>query len=115
MDQEIKPEISYDGFANVDIRVGRVVDVQPFPRARNPSYKVEIDFGPFGRRWSSAQITHYGKDELIGRLVVAVVNLAPRNIAGFKSDVLILGARDAEGRVILLAPRSGVELGEAVF
>ena len=115
MDQEIKPEISYDGFANVDIRVGRVVDVQPFPRARNPSYKVEIDFGPFGRRWSSAQITHYGKDELIGTLVVAVVNLAPRNIAGFKSDVLILGARDAEGRVILLAPRSGVELGEAVF
>ena len=115
MDQEIKPEISYDGFANVDIRVGRVVDVQPFPRARNPSYKVEIDFGSHGRRWSSAQITHYGKDELIGTLVVAVVNLPPRNIAGFKSEVLILGARDAEGRVILLAPRSDVEPGEAVF
>lgn len=115
VDQKIKPEIFYDGFANVDIRVGRVIDVQPFPRTRNPSYKVEIDFGLFGRRWSSAQITHYEKDELIGTLVVAVVNLPPRNIAGFKSEVLILGARDADGRVILLAPRSNVELGEAVF
>ena len=115
MDQKIKPEISYDGFANVDIRVGRVIDVQPFPRSRNPSYKVEIDFGPLGRKWSSAQITHYQRDDLIGTLVVAVVNLAPRNIAGFKSEVLILGARDAEGRVLLLAPRSGVEPGEAVF
>ena len=115
VDQTIKPEISYDGFANLDIRAGRVVDVQPFPRTRNPSYKVEVDFGVFGRRLSSAQITHYEKDELIGMLVVAVVNLPPRNIAGFKSEVLILGARDAEGRVVLLAPRSDVEPGEAVF
>jgi tRNA-binding protein len=115
VDQQIKPEISYDGFANVDMRVGRVIDVQPFPRSRNPSYKVEIDFGVLGRRWSSAQITHYKKDDLIGRLVVAVVNLTPRNIAGFKSYVLILGVRDGEGRVILLAPRSDVEPGEAVF
>ena len=115
VDQTIKPEISYDGFANLDIRVGRVTDAQPFPRARNPSYKVEVDFGVFGRRWSSAQITHYEKDELIGMLVVAVVNLQPRNIAGFISEVLILGARDAEGRVVLLAPRSDVEPGEAVF
>jgi tRNA-binding protein len=115
VDQEAKPEISYEGFANLDIRVGRVIDVQPFPRSRNPSYKVEIDFGGFGRRWSGAQITHYEKGELIGTLVVAVVNLPPRNIAGFKSEVLILGARDPEGRVILLAPRSDVELGEAVF
>jgi tRNA-binding protein len=115
VDQKIKPEILYDGFANVDIRVGRVIDVQSFPRTRNPSYKVEVDFGPFGRRWSSAQITHYERDELLGRLVVAVVNLPSRNIAGFKSEVLILGACDAEGRVILLAPRSDVEPGEAVF
>ena len=115
MDQKIKPEILYDGFANVDIRVGRVTDVQPFPRSRNPSYKVEIDFGPFGRKWSSAQITHYDKDELLGTLVVAVVNLPPRSIAGFNSEVLILGARDAERRVILLAPRSDVGSGEAVF
>jgi len=112
VDQKIKPE---DGFVDVDIRVGRVTDVQPFPRSRNPSYKVEIDFGPFGRKWSSAQITHYDKDELLGTLVVAVVNLPPRSIAGFNSEVLILGARDAEGRVILLAPRSDVGSGEAVF
>ena len=115
MNQEIKSEISYDGFANVDIRVGRVVDVEPFPRARNPSLKVEIDFGALGRKWSSAQIANYDREELIGALVVAVVNLTPRNIAGFKSEVLILGARDTEGRVILLAPRSDVEPGEAVF
>jgi tRNA-binding protein len=115
VDQKIKPEILYDGFANVDIRVGRVVDVQPFPRARNPSYKVEIDFGLLGRKWSSAQIAHYEKDDLIGTLVVAVVNFPPRNIAGFKSEVLILGARDRQGRVTLLMPRSDIEPGEAVF
>jgi tRNA-binding protein len=113
--QEIKPEILYDGFASVDMRVGRIVDVQPFPRTRNPSYKVEIDFGPLGRKWSSAQIAHYQTDELLGRLVVAVVNLPPRNIVGFKSEVLVLGARDEEGRVILLTPRSEVGLGEIIF
>jgi tRNA-binding protein len=115
VDQKTKPEILYEEFANVDIRVGHIIDVQPFPRTRNPSYKVEIDFGVLGRRWSSAQIAHYEKDTLVGTLVVAIVNLPPRNIAGFKSEVLILGARDEEGRVILLTPRSNVESGETVF
>ena len=88
-----KPPIVYDDFAKVDMRVGRIVTVKPFERARNPSYKVEVDFGPLGRKWSSAQITSYSEADLVGRLVVCVVNMPPRNIAGFQSEVLILGRR----------------------
>ncbi|MFX5506193.1 tRNA-binding protein, partial [Acinetobacter baumannii] len=78
--------------------------VQLFERARNPSYKVEVDFGGLGRKWSSAQITSYGPDELIGSLVACVVNMPARNIAGFQSEILILGARDGAGAVRLLSP-----------
>ena len=92
-----KPPIVYEDFARVDIRIGRIVTVRPFERARNPSYKIEVDFGPMGRKWSSAQITSYSQAELIGRLVACVVNMPPRNIAGFQSEVLILGAKNARG------------------
>jgi len=113
--ESLKPEIVYDTFAAVDLRVGRIVEVLPFPRARNPSYKVTVDFGPFGIRQSSAQITNYTPEDLVGTLVISAVNLPPRNIAGFRSEVLILGAADAEGRVILLTPRSEVAPGQPVF
>ena len=110
-----KPPIVYDDFSKVEIRIGRIVAVKPFERARNPSYKVEVDFGPLGRKWSSAQITSYSEAELIGRLVACVVNFPPRNIAGFQSEVLILGARNAHSEVILLSPLTEVTLGEQVF
>jgi tRNA-binding protein len=106
---------SFEDFRKIDIRVGTIVEVLPFPRARNPSYKVAVDLGPLGVRWSSAQITSHAPEALVGTQVCCVVNLAPRNIAGFASHVLILGARDAAGAVIVLSPRSGVAAGEAVF
>ncbi len=96
---------SYDDFNRLNLRVGRIVEVQPFPKAKNPSWKVRVDLGEFGEKWSSAQITNYMADQLIGSLVVCVCNFAPRNIAGFMSEVLILGAPDADNRVILLSPR----------
>jgi tRNA-binding protein len=110
-----KQQIVYDDFAKVDMRVGRIVSVKPFERARNPSYKVEVDVGPLGNKWSSAQITNYTEAELVGRLVVCVVNMPPRNIAGFQSEVLILGAKNARSEVILLSPLDDVALGEQVF
>jgi len=97
--------ITYDDFAKVDIRVGRVLDVQPFPKARNPWWKVRVDLGDLSEKWSSAQITNYTAEQLVGSLVVCVCNFAPRNIAGFMSEILILGAPDADGKIILLSPR----------
>lgn len=97
--------ITYDDFAKVELRVGRVAEVQPFPKARNPSWKVRVDLGDLGEKWSSAQITNYTAEQLVGSLVVCVCNFPPRNIAGFMSEVLILGAPDADGKVILLSPR----------
>ncbi|KQW21090.1 tRNA-binding protein [Afipia sp. Root123D2] len=98
--------ITYDDFAKVDLRAGRVLEVLPFPKARNPSWKVRVDLGEMGEKWSSAQITNYTAEELMGSLVVCVCNFAPRNIAGFMSEVLILGAPDQDGKVIVLSPRS---------
>lgn len=110
-----KPQIDFTDFEKLDLRIGRVIDVQPFPRARNPSFKVTVDLGELGTRRSSAQIVHYAPEALIGTHVVCVCNFAPRNIAGFLSEVLILGARDVAGNVVLLSPRSEVPLGEAIF
>jgi tRNA-binding protein len=109
------PPIVYDDFAKVDMRVGRILTVKPFERAHNPSYKVEVDFGPLGKKWSSAQITSYSEADLVGRLVVCVVNMPPRNIAGFQSEVLILGAKNARSEIILLSPLADIPLGERVF
>lgn len=107
--------IAYDDFSKVAMHVGRVVSVEPFPRARNPSYKVEVDLGPLGRKWSSAQITSYEPADLVGRLVTCVVNLAPRNIAGFQSEVLILGAANAADEVMILSPLGEAVVGNRVF
>src|SRR3954454_24890964 len=103
--------ISFDDFLKVDMRVGRVVAVDEFPEARKPAWKLTIDFGEeIGSKRSSAQITNYARDELEGRLVVAVVNVPPRQIGPFLSEVLCLGAPDEEGRVILLRPDADVPL-----
>src|ERR671931_2311419 len=107
--------ITFDDFLKVDMRVGRVLAVDDFPEARKPAWKLTIDFGPeLGTKRSSAQVTNYARDELEGRLVVAVVNFPPRQIGPVRSEVLVLGASDEEGRVILLEPRSEVPLGSRV-
>jgi tRNA-binding protein len=96
---------TFEEFLRIDMRVGRVVRVEDFPEARNPAWKLWIDFGPeMGERGSSAQITHYTREELEGSLVVAVVNFPPRRIASFDSEVLVLGALDDEQGVVLLRP-----------
>jgi tRNA-binding protein len=108
-------EISWDQFEAVDMRVGRVVGVEEFPEARVPAWKLEIDFGPgIGSRRSSAQITNYARQELEGRLVVAVVNFPPKRIGPFTSEALVLGALDEAKGVILLRPDEDVELGDRI-
>jgi len=109
--------LSYAEFERVDIRVGRIIDVQEFPEARKPAYKLHIDFGPkLGIRKSSAQVTkHYVKGDLVNRLVVAVVNFPPRQIGPFMSEVLTLGVPDADGAVVLLTPECDVPLGGRMF
>ncbi len=109
-------EISFDEFLAVDMRVGRVTAVDDFPEARKPAWKLLIDFGPeIGVKRSSAQITNYEREALLGRRVVAVVNFPPRQIGPFMSEVLCLGAPDEQGRVILLAPDEDVPVGGRVF
>ncbi|MEL6957807.1 MAG: tRNA-binding protein [Pseudomonadota bacterium] len=107
-------EISFDDFLKVDIRVGRVVRAEPFPEARKPAIQMWVDFGPeIGKRKTSAQITaHYTPEDLVGRQVMGVVNFPPRQIGPFMSEVLVLGAHDAEGGVVLIAPDKDVPLGE---
>lgn len=108
-------EITYDDFVKVDMRVGRILEVKEFPRARNPSYKIHVDLGPLGTRWSSAQVTTYEMDDLVGQQVICVVNFPPRNIAGFMSEVLIMGAEDGKGDVILLQPEQNIPLGQRIY
>jgi tRNA-binding protein len=105
-----------EAFELLDLRVGRVQRAEPNEKARKPAFKLWIDFGPLGVKQSSAQITDlYAPEQLIGRLVVAAVNLGTRNIAGFASEVLVLGLPDEQGRVVLLAPDGDVPLGNRVF
>jgi tRNA-binding protein len=107
--------VDLDHFRAVDIRVGRVVSVDDFPEARVPAWKLTIDFGPeVGVKRSSAQITHYGHEQLEGTLVVAVVNFPPRRIGPFSSEVLVLGALDDERGVVLLRPEGEVAVGSRI-
>jgi tRNA-binding protein len=109
--------LSYAEFARVDIRVGRIVAVDDFPQARKPAFKLQIDFGaPLGVKRSSAQVTkYYTKEQLLNRLVVAVVNFPPKQIGPFMSEVLTLGVPDAAGDVVLLTPEREVPLGGRMF
>ena len=102
----LEPTITYEEFRKVDVRVGEILEVLDFERARNPSYKVRVNFGPeIGEKWSSVQAKlAYSKEELTGRQVLAVVNFAPKNIAGFLSEVLILGVEKEDGSLSLLEP-----------
>ena len=105
-----------EALATLDLRVGRILRAEPNTRARKPSYKLWIDFGPLGQKTSSAQLAlRYKPDELIGRLIVAAVNLGTRNIAGFQSEVLVLGLPDASGETVLLAVEDEVPLGGRVY
>jgi len=109
--------INYEDFARVELRSGIVVKVEPFPRAQKPSYKVWVDFGPeIGTKQTSAQVTkHYTLEALQGRLVVGCVNLAPRNIAGFMSEFLLVGFPDQQGAVCLITADPVVPKGQKLF
>ena len=109
--------LSYAEFQRVDVRVGRVVLVEDFPAARKPAYKLQIDFGPeIGVKKSSAQATkHYSREQLLHRLVVAVVNFPPKQIGPYVSEVLTLGIPDGDGEVVLLVPEQDVPIGGRMF
>jgi tRNA-binding protein len=106
---------TFEEFLRIDARVGRVVRVDEFPEARKPAWKLFVDFGPeIGEKRSSAQIANYTREELEGRLVVGVVNFPPRRMGPFVSEVLVLGASDEEGRIILLRPDADVPVGARI-
>ena len=105
---------TWDEFEGLRLTVGKIVDVEEFPEARVPAWKLTIDFGPHGTRRSSAQITHYSRDELLGRQVVCVLGFEPKRIAGFESEVLVLGAMSDEHGVVLLRPDREVADGTPV-
>ncbi|MEP4031759.1 tRNA-binding protein [Roseibium polysiphoniae] len=113
----VSDTISIDDFMKVDVRVGRVVDAEVFAEARKPAYKMKIDFGPeIGIKKTSAQITkHYQPEELVGRLVMAVVNFPPRQIGPMRSEVLTLGVPDESGEVVLISPDSDVPIGGRLY
>ncbi len=110
-------EIGWEDFEKVEIKAGRIVAAEPFPEARKPAIKLTVDFGPgIGEKRTSAQLTvHYEPEALLGRQVVAVVNFPPKRIAGFKSEVLVLGVPDEDGEVVLLSPDLDVPDGGRMF
>jgi len=118
MGQAFKPagSATLEDFQRLDLRVGRITSVEPFPQARKPAYRLAIDFGPGGMHRSSAQLpaTYPDPASLVGRLVIAVVNFAPRSIAGFESEVLVLGALPADGSIPLLGVDEGAQPGDPI-
>ncbi len=110
-------DLSFDDFLKVDIRVGKIIDAQPFPEARKPAIKLWVDFGPeIGQKKSSAQITeHYTPEGLIGRRVLGVVNFPPRQIGKFMSECLVLGVPDENDAVVLLRPDQDVPIGGRMY
>jgi tRNA-binding protein len=111
---KILPTVEAEQFFAVDIRSAVVTAVEGFPEARQPAYKLRLDLGPLGERVSSAQITSYPPQDLVGTTVVCVVNFPPRRVAGFKSEVLVLGVYDPDGTVVLLRPDRPVPPGHRV-
>lgn len=111
------PQVTIDDFQRIEMRVGRILSAEPLPEARKPAYKLRIDFGAeIGVKQSSAQLTAlYTRERLIGRLVIGVVNFPPRRVAGFNSEVLVLGAPDPDGAVVLLQPERDVPPGARIF
>jgi tRNA-binding protein len=108
-------ELGWDEFMRVDMRVGRILEVEDFPEARRPAWKLRVDFGEeIGMRRSSAQITNYPREELVGRLVIGVVNFPPKQIGPVRSECLVLGTYAADGDVLLLSPEPLAELGDRV-
>jgi tRNA-binding protein len=110
----LQPEIAFEQFTALDLRAGRITAVEPFPEARRPAWKLTVDFGPtIGELRTSARVTNYTVEELVGRTVIGAVNLGTKRIAGFTSEFLVLGTLDAEGTVTLLQS-DGAEPGSPV-
>ena len=111
----MKEEISFEDFLKVDIRIGTIIEVNDFPKAKKPAYQLRIDFGELGIKKSSAQITDlYTKEDLLNRQVSAIINFKSRQIANFKSEVLVLGVYNDEGNVVLLQASKSVKNGEQI-
>jgi tRNA-binding protein len=111
---ERKPDVGAEPFFSLDLRVGRIVSVEPFPEARTPAWKLRVDFGPeVGELQTSAQVTNYAEEELLGRIVVGAINLGAKRIAGFRSEFLVLGGLEPDGTVHLLSVE-GVDPGAVV-
>lgn len=114
--QVLTAPIQFADFLKVDIRVGTIVKVEDFPEARKAAYKLEIDFGPLGKKRSSSQITHhYKKEDLVGRQVIAVINFPPKQVGKFMSEVLTLGLPDGKEEIVLLEPTVKVPNGSRLF
>lgn len=114
--REVRPTVDPETFFSVDLRAGTIIEVNDFPEARKPAYRLKIDFGALGTLQSSAQLTdRYSPEELKGAQVIAVVNMGTRRVAGFKSECLVLGLDDSEGGVIHLTPERGVPDGARVY
>jgi tRNA-binding protein len=111
----VSRDLAWDEFMRVDMRVGRIVEVDDFPEARKPAWKLRVDFGEeIGVRRSSAQIRNYERDDLVGRLVIAVVNFPPKQIGPVRSECLVLGTYTPDGTVLLLTPEGEAALGDRV-
>ncbi|OYU73110.1 MAG: tRNA-binding protein [Alphaproteobacteria bacterium PA3] len=108
----MNPETDFENFLKLSIHCGTIVKVETFPKAKNPPYKIFVDFGPFGMRQSSAQLTkNYAADDLIGAQILGILNIPPRNIAGFVSEFLLLGLEDENGGIAIIKPDSKVPNG----